>query len=209
MAAGAPLLLVPTEMEQSRLRTIVGGDLPSSELCGFGPVVAAARTAELLAARRPSHVVLVGIAGTFDTEALPVGEAAAFSRVRLSGVGVGADPDGHLPFPQWAAAAETPPIEDLLDLGDADLDRTLLTVCRSSVDTAEAARRRGRWPDVVAEDMEAFGVATSCALGGVPLHVVRGISNVVGDRDHANWRIDDALAAAWPEAASRIERAPS
>jgi futalosine hydrolase len=44
--------------------------------------------------------------------------------------------------------------------------------------------------------MEGFGVAFACALARVPCTIVRGISNVVGERDKRNWRIPDALAAA-------------
>jgi nucleoside phosphorylase len=38
----------------------------AAELCGFGIVAAAARTAQLLAAQRPEKVFLVGIAGRLD-----------------------------------------------------------------------------------------------------------------------------------------------
>jgi nucleoside phosphorylase len=44
--------------------------------------------------------------------------------------------------------------------------------------------------------MEGFGVALACALERVPLAIVRGISNLVGDREPARWRIPAALAAA-------------
>jgi len=36
----------------------------------------------------------------------------------------------------------------------------------------------------------------ACDLADVPLRIVRGISNRVGDRDSSNWRIPGALAAA-------------
>jgi futalosine hydrolase len=44
--------------------------------------------------------------------------------------------------------------------------------------------------------MEGFGVALACRLAGVPLTIIRGISNTAGDRDHARWRVPEALAAA-------------
>ena len=47
-----------------------------------------------------------------------------------------------------------------------------------------------------AEDMEGFAVAMACALNETPLRIVRGISNEVGDREPANWRIPLALGAA-------------
>ena len=44
--------------------------------------------------------------------------------------------------------------------------------------------------------MEAFGVAMAASLAGVPVQVVRGISNNAGDRDKAHWEIGEALEAA-------------
>lgn len=44
--------------------------------------------------------------------------------------------------------------------------------------------------------MEGFAVATACAMAGIPLCIVRGISNAVGDRRPDHWRIPAALAAA-------------
>jgi futalosine hydrolase len=52
-----------------------------------------------------------------------------------------------------------------------------------------------RHPDAVAEGMEGFGVATAAVDAGVPFGEVRTISNLVGPRDRAGWRIPDALAA--------------
>ena len=39
-------------------------------------------------------------------------------------------------------------------------------------------------------------MAAACRLTGTPLAVVRGISNLVGDRDATHWRIPSALASA-------------
>jgi len=44
--------------------------------------------------------------------------------------------------------------------------------------------------------MEAYSVAVAARLHGVPLTVVRGISNLAGDRDHSRWRMTEALQAA-------------
>jgi futalosine hydrolase len=47
----------------------------------------------------------------------------------------------------------------------------------------------------VAEAMEGFGVATATARVGLPFAEIRAISNPVGPRDRAGWRIPEALAA--------------
>ena len=66
------------------------------------------------------------------------------------------------------------------------------------IDTIRVLHQRisERFPGAAAEDMEGFGVALACALHGVPLSIVRGISNAAGQRAPAHWRISPALAAA-------------
>ena len=81
-------------------------------------------------------------------------------------------------------------------IADDHPPRVLLSVCAASADPSEAADRLRRYPDACAEDMEGFGVALSCRLERVPLQIVRGVSNRVGDRDHGRWEIDSALLAA-------------
>jgi len=207
---GGTLVLVPTSSERSRL-VDEGGlepDLGRLELCGFGPIAAAARTATLCAELRPARVLLVGIAGTYDTERHPVGTAMTFGTVALDGIGVG---EGErlvtppaLGFPQWPGSSSeagqdggVDPIYDRVPLSlTAESELLLLTTCAASDSPAHAAERRERFPDAAAEDMEGFAVATACRLAGIPVGIVRGISNQVGDRDPKSWRIPAALAAA-------------
>ena len=83
------LVLVPT----SRERDVVLASAPESRdlamLLGFGPVAAAARAAALIAQHRPERVLLVGIAGTYDEVALPVGAAARLAACAVDGIGAG------------------------------------------------------------------------------------------------------------------------
>jgi futalosine hydrolase len=72
----------------------------------------------------------------------------------------------------------------------------LLTVCAASGSRAEASARCERHPFARAEDMEGFGVALACAIARIPLSIVRGISNVAGERDVSRWQIGAALGAA-------------
>jgi futalosine hydrolase len=43
--------------------------------------------------------------------------------------------------------------------------------------------------------MEGFGVAEAAAAAGLPVAEIRAVSNAVGPRDRAAWRIGEALAA--------------
>lgn len=225
-AGGTTLILVPTELERARLAD--QGGFPAGTglvaTIGFGAVAAAARTSALLAELTPSRVVLVGIAGTFDAARLPVGSATEFDAVAIEGIGVG---EGErllappaLGFPQWPGASAQTAIHDRIALTPfvprAGAARLLLTTCAASDSAAHAERRRARAEaaragvleaDVLlAEDMEGFGVALACALADTPLAIVRGISNVVGDRDPAHWRIPSALAAARELALAHLSR---
>lgn len=197
------LVLIPTDLELRRLEDQGGIDasLGQVELCGFGPIAAAARTAQLLASHKPARVLLIGIAGAYDPEAHAVGTALEFSSVAVEGIGAGEGETAKSPpalgFPQWpGSACTTPhPILDEIALASAQ-GPELLTTCSASDSPEHAALRRKRHPNAAAEDMEGFAVAMACALNEVPLRIVRGISNAVGDRDPANWRIPLALGAA-------------
>jgi futalosine hydrolase len=226
------LTLVPTAVELRRLEDLGGFPTGATlvELCGFGVVAAAARTAELLARLRPARVLLVGIAGAYDDERHPVGSALEFDRVAIDGIGAG---EGErtvgppaLGFPQWpgrpagapgadAAPGLRHPVLDTLELAPAPAGAAaeraglLLTTCAASDGARHAGERRARFPEAVAEDMEGFAVALACALADVPLHVVRGVSNRVGDRDPAHWRIPAALAAARERALALLAAGPA
>jgi len=60
----------------------------------------------------------------------------------------------------------------------------------------------GDTPIIAAEDMEGFGVAIACRIMNVRLSIVRGISNRAGDRNHAGWQIETAMAAVANEIAN-------
>ncbi len=210
MALPHPLILVPTAGESELIAEAfahVGRTDLVIDHCGFGPITAAARTADLLARTSPAAVWLVGIAGCFG-ETLEVGRAYRFGQVACHGVGVGTGltftSAAELGWPQVVdefseerhqRSSDTVPLA-VAASDSASSDRLLLTVCSASADSNEAAARQARWPTAVAEDMEGFGVALACRLRQVPCTIVRGISNRVGDRDKSNWQMAAAAQAA-------------
>ncbi|MEO0663952.1 MAG: hypothetical protein AAFZ87_20670 [Planctomycetota bacterium] len=106
-------------------------------------------------------------------------------------------PDGLLTpaamgLPQWTPPGGEPVFDALPLAGEGP---ELLTVCAAAGSPDDVTARVARAPESAAEDMEAFAVALAARAAGVELRVVRGISNEAGDRNHARWRIDDALAA--------------
>lgn len=214
------LLLVPTELERGLIAPAVAaacGSAIRSELCGFGPVVAAARTARLIAEHRPGRVLLVGIAGRFS-DRLAIGQAYVFERVACHGIGAGSG-DAFVPaeamgWKQWpgdasdanAAIGDSLPCTSgrLPDAAASARAGLLLSACAASADEADVRSRLRLHPDAAAEDMEGFAVAAACRLAGVPLDIVRGISNTAGDRDTSGWQIEAACRAAADLAATLL-----
>jgi futalosine hydrolase len=196
------MILIPTRFEQEILTPLLKdaglANIPV-ELCGFGPIAAAARTSQIVAQCRPAALTLIGIAGSYS-DTYPIGSAAVFQSVACYGIGVGTGSEfrtaAQLGWPQWAES--DPQLADRIPLSPslaADHSQ-LLTVCAAAASANDVAMRRAAFPDAVAEDMEGFGVAMACALADVPLCIVRGISNVASDRDKSHWKISDALRAA-------------
>ena len=183
-------------------------------LCGFGLAAAGAGAAFAMgdhlrtapAGPQPNPVILVGIAGTYDSLRAPVGAALLATDVRCVGIGRGTG-SAHcsaaaLGWPQGLPLAGLPPVGDALPLSAPDLAGApvlrggLLSVTAAAATPAEAGERATQFPSAVAEEMEAFAVGLAARLYGVRLTVIRGLSNVAGETDHAAWRTAEALAAA-------------
>lgn len=201
------LILIPTPRELKSLRPLL--KLPevdcAFQLCGFGPIAAAARAAALISRYKPQRVMLVGIAGGYDNDRHPLGSACRFEQVACTGVGVGSAADhqsaDQIGWLQFNGNDAQPQISDVISLGSSFVEGIpcagqLLTCCSASATIDEAGQRKQAYPDAVAEDMEGFGVAMACTLARAPLQIVRGISNRAGDRDQQRWQIEEALAAA-------------
>lgn len=205
------LILVPTAPEAQSLfdeaaptseiavDTVLSGVRVRAALCGFGPVAAAALSSITLAAERPEACLHVGIAGTFQPDVLPVGGVIRPAEVRLMGVGRGQGARFEGPRELGMAQAPEGPdgeaVYDTLPLAGAETGGVLLTVATAAATSEHAAARLRRHPDVLAEDMESFGVALACRRLGVPLTVVRAVSNVVGEPDRGRWDVSTALDA--------------
>ena len=179
----------------------------SIELCGFGVVAAGVTTSKLIAQLQPTQVILLGIAGSYCSQ-LPVGSATCFRQVCCHGIGAGSGDDFKTATSMGFHFVDSPEARigerlelswpaKLLDGMPGEKQPTLLTCASASGNKADVARRLALHSDAVAEDMEGYAVALACELSGLTRrYIVRGISNVSGDREHTNWQIDDALRSA-------------
>ncbi|MFD3379985.1 MULTISPECIES: futalosine hydrolase [unclassified Streptomyces] len=172
---------------------------------GVGPAAAAAATAAALTAaaldEQPSGpydlVVSAGIGGGFQPEA-PVGSLVLADEITAADLGA-ETADGFVPVTELGFGAVThhPPESLVRAVAAVTGARTgaVLTVNTVTGSAERAAELRRRHPRALAEAMEGFGVAEAAAAHGVPVLELRAVSNPVGPRDRAAWRIGDALAA--------------
>jgi futalosine hydrolase len=186
------LVVTAVEAEADAVRRGVPVGAPVEVVpVGVGPAAAAAGTAFLLARGGFSTVVCAGIAGGFVGR-IAVGTIAVATRTVAADLGADG-PEGFIPldelgFGTTGLPATTP------DLPGATAG-VIVTVSTVTGTAARADALAARYPDAVAEGMEGFGVATACALAGLPFAEVRAVSNPVGPRDRAAWRIREALDA--------------
>ncbi|GAA0684664.1 futalosine hydrolase [Kitasatospora atroaurantiaca] len=164
---------------------------------GVGPAAAAAATASVLAAYRYSLVVSAGIAGGFAPHA-PIGSLVVAQEIVAADLGA-ETPEGFQDVAElgFGTVRHTPPLGAVTLASDAldAVSGSVLTVSTVTGSAERAAELTSRHPQAVAEAMEGFGVAEAAARYGIPAFEVRAVSNAVGPRDRAAWRIGEALAA--------------
>ncbi|SHH25538.1 futalosine hydrolase [Jatrophihabitans endophyticus] len=162
---------------------------------GVGPAAAAATAGRELVTGA-DLVVSAGIGGGFAPLA-PGAIAVATTSVFAD---LGADTaEGFVPMAELGFGVAEHPVPAKLAVELADRTGghlgTVLTVATVTGTAERAAALARRYPDAVAEAMEGAGVAIAATHAGVPFAELRTISNAVGPRDRAAWRIEDALAA--------------
>ncbi|MET9731315.1 futalosine hydrolase [Streptomyces sp. NPDC006458] len=192
---------VETPLPGALLHRIPGG--PDLLAAGVGPAraaasVAAALTAAALDGTPYTLVVSAGIAGGFQPAA-PVGSLVVADEITAADLGA-ETADGFLPVTElgFGTVTHRPPEALVRQAATAAgaLTGAVLTVSTVTGTAARADALRERHPRALAEAMEGFGVAEAAvALHGTPVLEVRAVSNPVGPRDRAAWRIGEALAA--------------
>ena len=204
LTTSALRVLVATAVPAERDAVARALDLPGVDViaAGVGPALAAASTATALtrAALEGAPYGLAvspGIAGGFAPHA-PVGSLVVADEITAADLGADT-PDGFLPVTElgFGTVTHRPPETLVREVVSATGARpgAVLTVSTVTGTAVRAARLRERHPTALAEAMEGFGVAEAAAVHGTPVLELRAVSNPVGPRDRAAWRIGDALAA--------------
>jgi len=177
----------------------IGGARVVHMASGVG-IANAARAATVLCERhRPSALLLFGIGGAYPGSGLSTGDLALAEREIYADCGVSLG-DGDYGFEAMGLPLVRAGRRKLFN--EFPLDRGLirramrhlggarpgpfLTVCLSTGTRARALALERRF-SAVCENMEGAAVAQVCAIYGLPLLELRGISNVVEDRDPSKW----------------------
>ena len=204
---GRLLVVVAVEAERAAIADALSAegrpDVPAVTLLvgGVGPAAAAAATSAALAGGGVDIVLAAGIGGGFRP--LAPGDIAVASSVVFADLGA-ETADGFVPVSELGFGGPRSDTEryEVDSNFAAELARstggrlgTILTVATVTGTAVTSARLLARHPDAVAEAMEGAGVAAAAVRHGVRFGELRAISNAVGTRDRAAWRIPDALAA--------------
>ena len=183
---------------------------------GVGAASAAAATAAALAGAGVDIddidvVISAGIGGAFP-HAAQIGDLLVAERIIAADLGADG-PEGFQSVEELGfgtAGYGALPLDGLKPVtGISATGTTGITVVRGdllTVNTATGTAERAAWlharhPGAVGEAMEGYGVAVAAARFGRPVAEVRAVSNLIGPRDRAAWRIGaalDVLAAAAP-----------
>jgi futalosine hydrolase len=194
------LLCIATELEGDLLRARVGAADAGVQIVrmGVGPVNAAHAVTLSLARERPEAIVVCGIGGAYPGSGLGIGDVACAATECYGDLGA-ASPGGFLDMKALGFPIVESPVAlyNELPMQVFPAPRRVKFVTVSTCTGTDAAARaiEARTGGAV-ESMEGAAVAHVAHLHGVPVGEVRGISNIVTDRDPRAWRVKEAAVAA-------------
>jgi futalosine hydrolase len=193
-----------TQLRSSRFPVIV---------TGIGAVnTAHALTAYFATHAKPSLVLQTGIAGAYVPAGIPVGAVVLADTEIYGDLGVltveGWQPMEAVGIPVVAARDGRParfnyfPLDATLVARASGIGGSLITRAGPFLTLSVITGVRTLGDELherfgaLCESMEGAAAAHVCALHDIPFLEVRGISNLVEDRDRSKWRIDEAARAA-------------
>ena len=188
------LVVCAVAQELAALPTRAGVDVVA---VGVGPVEAAAGTVRAIARGRYDAVINAGIAGGFR-DRCGVGDAVVCSREDYAELGL---EDGTV-FPLPDGAQLVRHVESDPGLMQPFLAGLVPVIVGRGVTSATVTSTTSRAlvlahrfrADV--ESMEGFAVLRAAQLAGVPAVEVRGVSNLVGERESNEWNFRAGAEAA-------------
>jgi futalosine hydrolase len=195
------LIVVSVDAEKQAVVAGLEGDNRFTVIVGgVGAVTVAANTSKELAINKYSYVINMGIAGGFIGK-VEVGSLVIANEIIAADLGT-ETAEGFQTLEQLELGCSRIQCDSLLanrlveGLSIAGITYTqgsILTISTVTGTATIANELMRRNPMAIAEAMEGFGAATAAKLHEVPVLEIRTISNTIGPRDRASWRIKDAL----------------
>jgi futalosine hydrolase len=194
------LLCVATEFEGALLRGRLDGSHPDVAIVrtGVGPVNAAHAVTLFLAQADARAIVICGVGGAYPSSGLELGDVVCAASECYGDLGA-TSPSGFLDMKTlgFPIVEGPPPLFNDLPMQIFPVERRVPFVTVSSCTGTDAVAREleSRTRGAV-ESMEGAAIAHVAHLHGVAVGEVRGISNLVTNRDTTTWRLKEAAAAA-------------
>lgn len=208
-AMAEEVALLASRLENCQTRQHVGSTFHTGQLhgvevvilqSGIGKVNAAIGTTLLLDMYHPEVVINTGSAGGFGSE-LHVGDVVISSEVRHHDVDAVVFGYEHGQVPRMPAAYRPDARlvrvarECIEELGHLRVHEGLIATGDAFMACPDAVERtRGRFPTMLAAEMEAAAIAQTCHLYGCPFVVIRALSDIAGKASNVSFKafIDQA-----------------
>ena len=164
---------------------------------GVGPVNAAHAVTVAIVHEKPGAIVVCGVGGAYPSSGLDIGDVVS-AEIECYGDLGAASPTGFLDMKALGfPIVESPTLYNDLPMQVFPSERRAKFVTVSTcTGTAAAAGAMAARTGGAVENMEGAAVAHVAHLHRIPVGEIRGISNMVTDRDPKSWRLKDAAAAA-------------
>lgn len=169
---------------------------------GVGLLPSSYAIMQLIARLEPKIVIQVGIAGCFDPT-LVLGTAVTVRREIVADMGVYETNGYHDIFELGLAEKNIPPFEQGAIVNHHD---NLIEIASLPEVSAVTVNEISSSPQKIAlftekykadiESMEGAALHYVCAMQEIPFIQIRGISNLVGERDKTKWKIPASMLAA-------------
>ena len=192
------LICAATDLESQILRERLA---TSSDVriivTGVGPVNAAHAVTVAILQARPAAIVVCGVGGAYPSSAIAVGDVVSADLECYGDLGA-ASPSGFLDMKALGFPVVASPqlYNDLPMQLFPTGQRVKFVTVSTCTGTDAAARSIAARTGGAVENMEGAAVAHVAHLHRIPVGELRGISNVVTDRDPKSWRLKDAATAA-------------
>lgn len=182
----------------------------SSLITGVGQVAVTWSLMDALQHQRPDMLIQVGIGGQFGT-AYPLGDAVLVAQDCFGDLGMEEKEQFNTVFEKGFAQLDEPPYTNGWLVNHTTLPNMLplpqvkaVTVNKVS-DSVLQQQQLVQTFNPVVESMEGAAFHYVCLRAGLPFVQIRGLSNLVGERDKSQWQIGLAVERACAAALRLID----